>query len=483
MSMKVTMTSGGMPSIPSSISPPPVTLPLRNIPGSYGLPLFGSIGDRLDYFWFQGPEKFFRSRMEKNQSTVFRTNVPPSFPFFFTDPRVIAVLDCKSFAHLFDMEIVEKKNVLVGDFMPSTSFTGNMRVCAYLDTSESQHSKIKNFVMDVLRRSSRIWIQELESNLSTMWDSIESEIAKDTKSSFRNHLQPTLFNFFSKTLAGADTAKSPEVAKSGYIDVIIWLGLQLVPTIHIGILQPLEEIFLHSFRLPFFPIASRYQRLYDFIQKEGEEVVERGVSEFGLTKDEAIHNLIFTMGFNAYGGFSLFFPVLLDRILNDKTGLQQRILEEVKAKTGSGLTFESVKEMDLIYSVVYETLRLDPPVPTQYARARKDFKLSSYDSAYSIKKGELLCGYQPLVMRDPKVFDEPETFNPDRFRGEKGAALLDYLFWSNGPQTGLPSEHNKQCAGKDLVVLTAVVFVAYIFRRYDWIAGEGGSITALQRTN
>uniref|UniRef100_A0A0A0K5I0 13-hydroperoxide lyase n=2 Tax=Cucumis sativus TaxID=3659 RepID=A0A0A0K5I0_CUCSA len=477
------MTSGGMPSIPSSISPPPVSLPLRNIPGSYGLPLLGSIGDRLDYYWFQGPDKFFRTRMEKNRSTVFRTNVPPSFPFISADPRVVAVLDCKSFAHLFDMEIVEKNNVLVGDFMPSISFTGNMRVCAYLDTSEPNHSKVKNFITDILRRSSRIWISELESNLSTMWDGIELEMAKNKQSGFRNFLQPALFNFFSKTLAGADTAKSPEVAKSGYIDVIIWLGLQLVPTIHIGVLQPLEEIFLHSFRLPFFPIASRYQRLYDFFQKEGAEVVERGVTEFGLTKEEAIHNLIFTMGFNAYGGFSLFFPVLLDRILNDKTGLQQRILKEVRSKSSSGLTFESVKEMDLIYSIVYETLRLDPPVPSQYARARKDFKLTSYNSTYNIKKGELLCGYQPLVMRDPEVFDEPEAFNPDRFRGEKGAALLDYLFWSNGPQTGTPSEKNKQCAGKDLVVLTGVVFVAYIFKRYDSIAGEGGSITAFQRAN
>ncbi|XP_023554457.1 fatty acid hydroperoxide lyase, chloroplastic [Cucurbita pepo subsp. pepo] len=483
MSTMVAMASGGVPSIPSSISPPPVALPLKNIPGSHGLPLFGSIADRLDYFWFQGPDKFFRSRIEKNRSTVFRTNVPPSFPFILSDPKVIAVLDCKSFAHLFDMEVVEKKNVLVGDFMPSTSFTGNMRVCAYLDPSESQHSKIKNFTIDILRRSSKIWIPELESNLSTFWDGIESEIANNQKSSYRNLLQPALFNFFSKTLAGADTAKSPEVAKSAYIDVIIWLGLQLVPTIHLGVFQPLEEIFLHSFRLPFFPIAGRYRRLYDFIEKEGEEVVQRGVSEFGLKKEEAIHNLIFALGFNAYGGFSLFLPVLMDRILNDRTGLQQRIVDEVRAKSGSGLTFESVKEMELVYSLVYETLRLDPPVPTQYARARKDFKLSSHDAVFEIKKGELLCGYQPLVMRDPNVFEEPEAFKPDRFREEKGAALLDYLFWSNGPQTGMTSEHNKQCAAKDLVVLTAVVFVAYIFRRYDSIAGEGGSITALQKPN
>ncbi|KAJ8557255.1 hypothetical protein K7X08_002880 [Anisodus acutangulus] len=121
--------------------------------------------------------------------------------------------------------------------------------------------------------------------------------------------------------------------------------------------------------------------------------------------------------------------------------------------------------MELVQSFVYETLRLSPPVPNQYARARKDFKLSSHDSVYEIKKGELLCGYQPLVMRDPKVFDEPEKFMLERFTKEKGKELLNYLFWSNGPQTGRPSESNKQCAAKEIVTLTASMIVAYIFQR------------------
>ncbi|PON42538.1 Cytochrome P [Parasponia andersonii] len=133
----VMMTMSPSPS-PSS---PPSTLPVRTIPGSYGLPLLGPISDRLDYFWFQGPETFFKKRIEKYKSTVFRTNIPPTFPFFNVNPNIVAVLDCKSFSHLFDMEIVEKKNVLVGDFMPSVKFTGDIRVGAYLDTSEPKHSK------------------------------------------------------------------------------------------------------------------------------------------------------------------------------------------------------------------------------------------------------------------------------------------------------------------------------------------------------
>lgn len=123
-----------------------VSLPVRTIPGSYGLPILGPIADRLDYNWFQGPANFFSKRMEKHNSTVFRTNVPPCFPFFAgVNPNVIAVLDVKSFSHLFDMEIVEKANVLVGDFMPSAGYTGDMRVCAYLDPSEPKHTQVHSY--------------------------------------------------------------------------------------------------------------------------------------------------------------------------------------------------------------------------------------------------------------------------------------------------------------------------------------------------
>lgn len=200
-----------------------------------------------------------------------------------------------------------------------------------------------------------------------------------------------------------------------------------------------------------------------------------------MSQDEAIHNLLFVLGFNAFGGFSVFLPSLIDTIASNGTGLQEKLRKEAREKGGSTLSFDSVREMDLIQSVVYETLRLNPPVPLQYGRARKDFRLSSHDSAFEIKKGELLCGYQKLAMRDPAVFDDPESFKPDRFTKEKGAQLLDYLYWSNGPQTGSPSESNKQCAAKDYVTLTGSLIVAYLFRRYDSIKGNSSSITAVQK--
>ncbi|KAL9145064.1 hypothetical protein ABFS82_13G014600 [Erythranthe guttata] len=465
------------------------------IPGSHGWPVIGPLSDRLDYFWFEGPNRFFEKRIEKYKSTVFRTNVPPAFPFFTgVNPNVVAVLDVESFSHLFDMDIVEKANVLVGDFMPDVSFTGGLRVCAYLDTSEPKHAQAKDFSLDILKRSSKTWIPSMVTSLDAMWDSVDAQISTTaaggsggSAASYFIPLQQFLFSFLSRTLLGADTsAASSEIQNSGHIMIDKWLAFQLLPTISINLIQPLEEIFLHSFAFPFWPIKSDYQKLVNFVEKEAKETLDIAQRDFGLTKEEAVHNLLFILGFNAFGGFSILLPNLLTNLGNDKE-VQEQLRKEVREKltAADGLSFDSVKQMDLVNSFVYETLRMKPPVPSQFGRARKDFDLSSHDAVYKVKKGELLCGYQPIVMRDSRIFEKADEFVFDRFSKERGGGdeLLKYLFWSNGPQRGGdgPSAGNKQCSGRDMVPLTAAVFLAYLFRRYDEIEVSSGSITALKK--
>lgn len=336
--------------------------------------------------------------------------------------------------------------------------------------------------MDTLKRSSKLWVSEVVSSLDTLFDTVEKELSEKNSISYMVPLQKCVFNFLSKSIVGADPKSDAEIAENGFSMLDKWLALQILPTVSINILQPLEEIFLHSFAYPFALVSGDYNKLHNFVEKEGKEVVQRGQDEFGLTKEEAIHNLLFILGFNAFGGFSILLPKLINAIASDTTGLQAKLRSEVKEKCGtSALTFESVKSLELVQSVVCETLRLNPPVPLQFARARKDFQLSSYDSVYDIKKGELLCGYQPLVMRDSKVFDDAESFKAERFMGEKGSELLSYLYWSNGPQTGTPNDMNKQCAGKDYVTLVACLIVAYVFQRYESITGNSSSITAVEK--
>lgn len=151
--------------------------------------------------------------------------------------------------------------------------------------------------------------------------------------------------------------------------------------------------------------------------------------------------------------------------------LMRELASEVKdvlAATGENkISLQSLGKMSLVTSVVYECFRINPPVPFQYGRAKKDFILESHDASFEIKKGEMLFGYQPFVTNDPKVFSDPGTFNPKRFLGPEGEKLISSVFWSNGRETDSPTLQNKQCAGKDLVVTISRLFVAELFNRYE----------------
>uniref|UniRef100_A0ACD5VU43 Uncharacterized protein n=1 Tax=Avena sativa TaxID=4498 RepID=A0ACD5VU43_AVESA len=466
--------------------------PPRPIPGGYGIPVLGPLRDRLDYFWFQGPEEFFRRRAAQHRSTVFRANIPPTFPFFLgVDPRVVAIVDTAAFTALFDNSLVDKRDCLIGPYNPSDSFTGGTRVGVYLDTEEPEHERTKAFSMDLLRRSSRVWAPEFLRGVDGMLDAVESDLAKGKEggASFLAPLQQCIFRFLCKAVVGADPAAENLVDRFGFFILDVWLGLQLVPTQKIGALpQPLEELLLHSFPFPSIIVKPGYDILYRFVEKHGAEAVAVGVDDHGLTAKDAINNILFVLGFNAFGGFSVFLPFLVLEIGKaDAAALRARLRDEVRAaleETGGEVGFAAVAKgrMPLVRSTVYEVLRTRPPVPLQFGRARQDFVLRSHGGeGFAVSQGEMLCGYQPMAMRDPAVFDRPEEFVPDRFVGEEGEKLLSYVYWSNGPETADPTVGNKQCAAKDAVIATACMLVAELFRRYDDFECDGTSFTKLQK--
>ncbi|WMV48999.1 hypothetical protein MTR67_042384 [Solanum verrucosum] len=108
--------------------------------------------------------------------------------------------------------------------------------------------------------------------------------------------------------------------------------------------------------------------------------------------------------------------------------------------------------MPLVKSEVYETLRMDPPVPFQTVKTKKNIIISNHDASFLINKDEVIFGYQTLAMKDCHVFKNAEKFNPDRFVGD-GEKLLKYVYWSNDKEIDNPTMNNKQCPSKDLIVL------------------------------
>ncbi|XP_010068135.2 allene oxide synthase 3 [Eucalyptus grandis] len=453
-------------------------IPLEEIPGDYGFPFFGAIRDRLDYFYFQGRDEFFRHRMRKYRSTVFRVNMPPG-PFISSNPNVVVLLDAISFPVLFDTSKVEKRNVLDGTYMPSTAFTGGHRACAFLDPSEPKHATIKHWFLSLLAARRNVFIPTLRSCLSDLFVDLEDELSSKGKASFNSLNDKMSFNFVFKLLCDQKPSSTIPGAK-GAAMFDLWILLQLAPISSLGfnnmVLNFLEDVIFHTFPLPPLLIKSSYKKLYDAFSEHASSVLDEA-ERLGIDRDEACHNLVFLAGFNAYGGMKATLPILIKWVGSGGEDLHRRLAREIRSTVASegGVTLATVDKMNLTKSVVYEALRIDPPVQFQYGKAKRDMVVRSHDAAFQIKKGEMVFGYQPFATKDPRVFDDPEDFVGDRFVGE-GEKLLKYVYWSNGREIDDPTVGNKQCPGKDLVLLTCRVMLVELFLRYDTFGMECGSL-------
>lgn len=393
--------------------------------------------------------------------------MPPG-PLISSDPQVVVLLDGKSFPTLFDPAKVLKKDVFTGTFSPSLDFTGGYRVLPYLDPSEPAHEKLKTLMFKLVTSTRHRVLPEFQSSFSELFDELENELATHGKAKFNEANDQASFNFLSRAWYGVNPAES-ELGNSAPGMISKWVLFQLGPILTLGLPKPIEELTLHGFRLPFSLIKKDYQKLYSFFYNNSTDLLEEA-SQLGISRDEACHNLIFTTCFNSFGGMKIFFPNMIKQIGRAGVNLHRRLAEEIRSAVrshGGKVSMAAMEQMPLMKSVVYESLRIEPPVPLQYGRAKTDLIIESHDAAFEVKEGQMLFGYQPFATKDPRIFERADEFVPDRFVGEAGEEKLKHVLWSNGPETQSPTVHNKQCAGKDFVVLVSRLLIVELFLRYD----------------
>lgn len=453
-------------------------LPLKEIPGGYGIPFFGAIRDRLDFQWFQQPPLFYEARRDKYKSTVYRTNVPPGPPFF-PDPRVVMLLDQKSYPILFDVSKVEKKNIFTGTYVPSLELTGGYRVLAYLDPSELKHKLLKQFTFEIIKNIGPRVVPEMNTAVDSIFSSWQASLKKDGKVAFASGIKTGTYTMVLKTFTKHDpTGPGVNSFNEDFsTKTQLWLLAQIAPITDVPLpwylawfLGPLIELFLHTLRIPPFLVKGIYEKLVNYYREYGTELLDIAEKQIGLDREEAVHNLVFLTSFNCWGGINLFFPLVVKYLGGTSAEYQKELAAEVRQAVkdnGGQLGPRAVANMPLVESAVYECLRIEPPVPYQYAKAKEDLVIQNHEASFQIKKGETLAGYMPTACKDPKVFKDPFTFLPKRFLGEEGKALLKYVLWSNGPQTEEPTVENKHCAGKNLVLLFSHIFVATVYMKYD----------------
>ncbi|KAE8799605.1 allene oxide synthase 1, chloroplastic [Hordeum vulgare] len=451
-------------------------LPLRKVPGEHGPPVLGALKDRLEYFYGPGGrDGFFAARVRAHRSTVVRLNMPPG-PFVAKDPRVVALLDAASFPVLFDTSLVDKTDLFTGTFMPSTDLTGGYRVLSYVDPAEANHAPLKSLLFHLLTHRRQHVIPTFREVYGDLFGRMETDLARVGKADFGNYNDAAAFGFLCQALLGRDPVDSP-LRDQGPKLITKWVLFQISPLLNLGLPTLVEDGLLHTFRLPPALVKKDYGRLADFFRDAGKAVIDEG-QRLGIAREEAVHNILFAMCFNSFGGMKILFPSLVKWLGRAGGRVHGRLATEVRAAVranGGEVTMQALAEMPLVKSAVYEALRIEPPVAMQYGRAKKDMVVESHDYGYEVREGELMFGYQPMATKDPRVFQRAEEYVPDRFMGEDGERLLRYVVWSNGPESATPTLQDKQCAGKDFVVLIARLLIAEIFLRYDSFDVQVGS--------
>ncbi|KAK5129253.1 hypothetical protein LTR08_003718 [Meristemomyces frigidus] len=119
--------------------------------------------------------------------------------------------------------------------------------------------------------------------------------------------------------------------------------------------------------------------------------------------------------------------------------------------------YEKVKYLPYLRACLDESMRLFPPTAHGLPRATP--------AEGAVIMGDYIPGGTTVSMsayvahRDPKLFPEPETYNPDRWLGEAGKELGPYFIAFSAGARG--------CIGRNISYLEQTVLLASILHRYD----------------
>jgi cytochrome P450 len=143
--------------------------------------------------------------------------------------------------------------------------------------------------------------------------------------------------------------------------------------------------------------------------------------------------------------------------------VEARLVEELHAVLGSRPpTVDDLPRLGYTEKVVLESMRLYPPAYTLGREALTECEVGGY----RVPTGMTLLMSQWVVHRDPRYFDQPERFLPERWGAEQAKSLPRYAYFPFG---GGP----RLCIGSTFAMMEAVLALAAIGRKYRFTLKPG----------
>ena len=137
--------------------------------------------------------------------------------------------------------------------------------------------------------------------------------------------------------------------------------------------------------------------------------------------------------------------------------VEERLHAELDSVLGGRVpTAADLPSLQYTTGVFAETLRLYPPAPMVFRRAVEDHPVGDY----VIPRGGIVILSQYVLHRDSRFFDEPERFEPDRWRPEARAMRPRYAYFPFG---GGP----RVCIGDGFAEMEGVLVLATVAQRWQ----------------
>lgn len=180
----------------------------------------------------------------------------------------------------------------------------------------------------------------------------------------------------------------------------------------------------------------------------------------GLDDDEVRDQaLIFLLAGHETTATSLTFTL---HLLGRHPGVQQRVLGEVRGVIGDRApSTADIPELEYTTMAIKEAMRL---YPAAYAIPRLAVQDDVVDG-YRVPAGSVAVVSPWVTHRHPRLWDDPEEFNPERFTPEREKARHRYAYFPFG---GGP----RACIGQYFSMMEAVIVTAAAVRAYQFAATQ-----------
>lgn len=135
------------------------------------------------------------------------------------------------------------------------------------------------------------------------------------------------------------------------------------------------------------------------------------------------------------------------------TKLQQELKEVLGGRLPTIADLPSLRYTNL---VIKESMRLYPVVWNMFSETSAQCEIGGYH----VPAGCTIIGSQWVMQRDPRFFEQPEVFNPDRWAGdlEKQLPRGAYVPFGDGPRI---------CIGRSFALMEVVLLLAAIAQKFE----------------